>query len=107
MAKLLLIVMTSAILMGLSSMSHPMSSMQIMHMDEMTLSYQNNMEHERAGKNSTGSCCDEIASFAIGCSFMVPQYACMDLSGGSEQVINSNPLVQSIYIDTLTPPPKV
>lgn len=87
-------------------MAHPMSSMHAMQVDEMALSHPSNTEHERAGKNSTGSCCDEIASFAIGCSFLVPQYACMDLSGGSEQVINSNPVVQSIYLDTLTPPPK-
>jgi len=101
MAKLLFSVLTSAILMGLTPMSHPMSSMQTMHMDEMTISYQNNMEHESADKSSA-----EIASFAIGCSFLVPQYACIDSFGGSKQVINGNPLAQSIYIETLTPPPK-
>jgi hypothetical protein len=106
MAKLLFTVLTSAILMGLSPMSHPMSSMQIMHTDEMTLSYQNNMQHETAGKNSTGTCCDEIASFAIGCSFLVPQYACIDAFGGIKRVMSSDPIVQSIFIETLTPPPK-
>ena len=106
MAKLLFFVLTSAILMGLSPMSHSMSSMQTMHMDEMMRSYQNNVEHEKAGKTSTGSCCEEIASFAIGCSFLVPQYACIDLAEGSMQVISSIPVFRYIHLETLTPPPK-
>ena len=90
-------------------MSHPMSAMptmQIIRMDEMTLSHQNNMKHETASENSTRSCCDEIVSFAIGCSFLVPQYAGMDLSGGNKRVMISDPVFQSISIETRTPPPK-
>ena len=109
MAKLLLIVLSSAILMGLFPISHPMSAMptmRAMQMDEMTLSDQNNMEHERAGENSAGSCCDEIASFAIGCSFLVPQYAFNDLAEGGTHVISLNPVFRFVYIETSTPPPK-
>lgn len=109
MAKLLVIVLTSAILMGLSPMSHPISAMPTMqttHMDEMEPSDQINREHDDASENSTRSCCDEIVSFAIGCSFLVPQYACIDSFGGSLRVMISDPIVQSISVKTLTPPPK-
>ena len=106
MTKLLFVVLTSAILVGLSPMSHHMSVRQTMHMDEMALSYQSNIKQESAGENSTGSCCDEIASFAIGCSFLVPQYSGIDSFGGSIRVMISDPIVRSISLKTLTPPPK-
>jgi hypothetical protein len=106
MARLMNIFLASLIVMGLFPITHPMFSMQAMHVDEATISHQSNMDHEGTGENSTGSCCDEIASFAIGCAFLVPQYAYTDLSGGSKRVINSKPVVQSIYIETATPPPK-
>lgn len=106
MARFLFILLTSAIAMELFPISHPTVSMPKMHMDEMPMSYHSNMEHGSAGDNSTGTCCDEIASFAIGCAFLVPQYTFVDCSGDNERVIDSNPLVQSIYLETLTPPPK-
>ena len=87
-------------------MSHPMLSMQNMHNDALTISHQSNMEHGNSDENSMGSCCDAIAPFAIGCGFLVPQYACVDFVGGSKRVISSNPFFQPIYIKTLTPPPK-
>lgn len=106
MARFLFILLTSAIAMELFSISHPMVSMPTIHMDEMTISHQSNMEHGGAGSNSTGSCCDEIAPFSVGCAFLVPQYVFLDFSGGNNKVINSSPVVHSIYIKTLTPPPK-
>jgi hypothetical protein len=106
MAKLLLVLLISSIVTGLSPISHPMSSMQIMYGDEMGISYQSNMDHGNASENSMGSCCDEIAPFSIGCSFLIPQYACIDLSGDSNRVFYSSPLVHLIYIETITPPPK-
>ena len=87
-------------------MSNPMSSMQTMPVDEMTPSHQNNSEHDGASKTSTRSCCDEIVSFTIGCSFLVPQYACIDSFGDSLRVLISDLIVQSISLKTLTPPPK-
>ena len=87
-------------------MSHPMLHMQTMHTDVTAIFHEGKMDHGSAADNSAGSCCDELASFSIGCSFLVPQYACVDFSGGSKQVINSNPVAQSIYIETVTPPPK-
>lgn len=106
MAKLLLILLASAIVMGVSPRSHPMLSMPTMHMEETTTSHQTNMDHGNMGENSTGSCCDEIAQFSIGCAFLVPQYACVDFFVDSKRVIHSKPAVQSIYIETVTPPPK-
>jgi len=87
-------------------MSYPMMSMQATHMDDMILSQYGQMDHGSAGENSTGSCCDEIAPFSMICAFLIPQYAYIDLSGGSERVLNSSPVVQSIYIETAIPPPK-
>jgi len=106
MARIMFILLTSAVVMGLFPISHSMLSMQTMRMGEITISHQSDMDHESAGDNSTGSCCDEIAPFSIGRSFLIPQYVCVEFSGGSKRVIYSKPVVQSIYIETLTPPPK-
>jgi hypothetical protein len=105
MARFLFVLFISTIVMGLFPLTHPMLSMQTMHTDELTISHQSNMEHSGAG-NSMGSCCDEIAPFSVGCALLVPEYTFFDSSGGSNKVINSDLVVQSIYIETLTPPPK-
>jgi len=107
MARILLIVLTFALLIGLSPISTHMSSVQTMQMDETMISYQSNMNHGNAGAIITGSCCDEMASFSIGCAFLVPPCAYVGLSGGSERIGFSTPLIQSIYIQALAPPPKV
>ena len=106
MARLLFLFLISAIAMGLFSISHPMLSMQNMPMDEVSISHQSTMEHGNSDENSMGSCCDAIAPFSIGCGLLDTQYACIDFFGGSKRLISTNPLVQSIYIETLTPPPK-
>ena len=105
MARFLFILYLSVIAMGLFPLTQPMSSMQTMHMDEMTISHQSKMERSGAG-NSMGSCCDEIAPFSVGCALLVPEYTFFDSFGGSNKVIIPNLVVQSIYIETLTPPPK-
>jgi hypothetical protein len=86
-------------------MSNHVSLMQTMHMDEM-MSHQNNMTHESAGENSTGSCCDEIASFSVGCVFLVPQSTYDALYGESIRVLSLGPIVQITYLETTIPPPK-
>jgi hypothetical protein len=106
MARLLFILFIFANVMGLFSLTHPILSMQAMHMDEMTISHQSSTDHGSVGDHSTGSCCDVIASTSIGCAFLAPQNIVIDFSGGNKQVINSSPLVQSIHLETLTPPPK-
>ena len=91
-------------------MSNHMSSMQAMSMDAAMMSQmvssQGKTTQDNAGDNSTETCCDFIATFAISCAFLVPQCAYIGLSGGSERVGISTPLNQSIYIKTVSPPPK-
>jgi hypothetical protein len=105
MARLLFILWIFALLMGLSPIANHMSFMQTMHMDEM-MSHQNNMTHESQRENSTGSCCDEIASFFIGCPFLAPQFTCDSLYGENKRIVNVTPIVQTIYTETAIPPPK-
>ena len=106
MVKLLFILLISAIVTGVSPLSHHMSSMPTMHMDEIVLSHPSSMGPESNGENSTRSCCDEIAPFSQGCSFLIPAYSCVDLAEGGKQVISTKPIAQYIYIETVTPPPK-
>ena len=106
MAKIMFILLISAIAMDLFPTAHTMSSMRLTYMDETVVSYQGKMGHGSMKDNSMGSCCDEIAPFSMGCGFLMPQYACVGFSGESNRVLNSRPLAQSIYIETSTPPPK-
>ena len=106
MTRLLLILLTFALLIGLSPTSNHMFAMQTMQIDEMTMSQHRDMADDSAGENSTMPCCDEIAQFSISCAFLVPQFAYVVISGGSERVGYSAPLIQSIYIEILAPPPK-
>jgi hypothetical protein len=106
-AKTLLIVVTFGLLIGLSPMSGHVSAMPTMQMDETMMSRHSSM----AGENSTEEksampCCDEIAQFSISCTFLVPEYTYVGTPGGSERVAYSSPLIQSIYIKILAPPPK-
>jgi hypothetical protein len=93
------------LLVGLSPMSNHMALTQTMHMDEM-MSHQNNMTHESEKENSTGSCCDEIASFSVGCVFLVPQSTYNALYGENTRVLSLTLIVQIAYIETAIPPPK-
>jgi hypothetical protein len=79
--------------------------MQTMHVDEM-ISHPNNMAHESQRENSTGSCCDEIASFSVVCGFLVPQSTYDALYGESTRVLSLTPIVQITYLETAIPPPK-
>lgn len=82
-------------------------TMQTIQMDEMTMSQQSNLAGgNRAGEKSTVPCGDEAAHFSVSCAFLVPQFAYISLSGGNEQVGYSTPLIQTIQIEILAPPPK-
>ncbi len=67
---------------------------------------QSSTVQEKTSDNFTGSCCEAIGSFLIACDFMVFQSACVGLHGGSEQIAYSLTILQSIYLETLAPPPK-
>ena len=105
MARFLFILWIFALLIGILPMSHLMSFMQTRHMDEM-VSPKNNMTHKSAGENSNGSCCDEIASFSVGCVFLVPQFTYGAFYGENKRIVSVIPFVQIAYIKTAIPPPK-
>ena len=102
--KLLHIILGVTFLVGLLPVPNHMLSMQEMHMAaEASIS---SMAQEKPSGNSTSSCCEAIGSLLFGCDFIVIQSMYADLNGGSEQIAYSVPIVQSIYIQTLAPPPK-
>jgi hypothetical protein len=105
MVRLLSITLPIALLMGLLPISNHMSSMQTMRMDA-TAAQINNLQ-ENAGDHSTSSCCDAIGTFVLTCDFMAFQTACIPDHGDSERVAYLAPIVQSIYVKTLAPPPKI
>jgi hypothetical protein len=85
-------------------MSNHISSMRAMSMD-MAVS-QSDLVQGNVADHSTSSCCDAIAPFVLTCDFMTCQSACIPEYEGGERVAYLVPIVQSIYIRTLAPPPK-
>ena len=76
--------------------------------DNMLMSQYSNMAGgNSAAENSPMPCCDEVVQAAMSCAFLVPQYAYVGLSGGNERVGYSTPLIQTIFTESLAPPPKV
>lgn len=104
MARLLFITLIFALLRGLLPISDPMSSMQTMRMD-MPAPH-TNLAQANTGDHPTSSCCDAIGPFVLTCDFMACQSTCIPEYGDSERVAYSVPIVQSIYVKTLVPPPK-
>lgn len=106
MPRMLFIVLTIALLIGLSPLSDHMLSMPGMKMDVMAASNQSNMAHESRDEHSTSSCCDAITPCSLGLDFLASQPVNIGSYGGSKRVASSHPTVQPIYIKTLSPPPK-
>ena len=104
-ARLLNIALGFALLIGLSPTLNHMSPLQTVSAGTV-MTYQNDMVPGNADNNTFGSCCDAMGPASLVCDFMVSQSACVALYGGSEQVINSDPIIHSIYIKAVTPPPK-
>ncbi len=102
--KLLHIVLGTTFLVGLLPISNHMLSMQGMHMAAETSISSTAQEKTRG--NSTGSCCEAIGSLLFACDFIVFESADAGPSGGSEQIAYVVPIIQSIYIESLAPPPK-
>ena len=98
-----------ALLIGLSPISNYMLSVETLYIDaamtSQMVSSQGKTDQDNEGDNSA-LCCDVIAPFSIACAFLVPQCTYVGLSGGSERVGISAPLIQSIYIKAVIPPPK-
>ena len=107
-AKLLSIALGYVLIVGLLPMSS-IVSIQAMRMDAaptLQTSVSQNNPAKNAGDNSPGSCCDAISAFSLACDFLVTQPACITVYGDSERVVNSAPVIQSIHIQSVTPPPK-
>ena len=98
------IVLASAFLIGSLPMSMHMSSM---HMDGQTISViavsETNITSGNMNSARSESCCDVICPFSI---FLVPQTVYGILYGDNKQVVNSNPVIQLIYLESIAPPPK-
>jgi hypothetical protein len=105
-SRILVAVLTIALLIGLSPRSNHMLSMQGMKMDVMAASNQSNMDHEGGDKHSASSCCDAVTPCPLGLDFLTSQPANIASYGGSKRVASPPPTVQSIDIKTLSPPPK-
>ena len=106
MTRLSFIVLTFALVVGLLPTSNHMVSMQTMRTEAATAS-QSSVVQGHAGRNSSGSCCDAMSPVSLACDFLVTQSACVPLYGGSEQVVNSASVIQSIYLRAASPPPKI
>ena len=108
--KLLSIALGYALVVGLLPTSNHMLSMQTTRMDATATfqiaASQSNLVQGNAGDNSPGSCCDAISAFSLTCDFLLTQSACVTVYGGSDRVVNSAPVIQSIYIEAVAPPPK-
>jgi hypothetical protein len=99
------VVLGFVLLFVLLPISNRMSSVEAMQMGALSSleydGFQGNASH-----SSPSSCCEAIGSFLFACDFMIfqPEYA--SASGGNEQIAYSVPVVQSIFIESLSPPPK-
>jgi len=102
--KLLHILLGVTFLIGLLPVSHHMLFMQTMQMNA-TASLSSTAQ-EKTSDNPIGSCCEAIGSFLLACDFMIFQSAFAGSNGRSEQIAYLVPIVQSIYIEALAPPPK-
>lgn len=94
-----------ALLIGLLPISNHMLTMPAMRGDAMTIS-RNDVVQGTSADNSTGSCCDLMGASSLACDVMFSHSACVALYGGGEQVVNSEPIARSIYLEAISPPPK-
>ena len=108
-AKPLFITLIFATVIGLLPMSSHMLWMQAMSMDTTTtfqaVASHTDMQGGTDG-NLDGLCCDTVSPFSMVCDFVVSQSGYVVEYGGSKQVLNSLPIIQSIYIKAVIPPPK-
>ena len=103
--RLLHIALESALLFALLSMPNHILPMQAMPLDTVTIS-SSTTSQGNMGEHSSGSCCDAMGTFSLACDFMVSQSACIARDGGSNRVVTLVPVIQSISLETVTPPPK-
>ncbi len=110
MAKLLRVMIRLVLLVGLLPMSNHMSFMLVLHIDNKTISEMTVSQISEASGNvndtSPEPCCDSISSLSMSCDFTTSLSGYVLECGGNQQVIKSTPIVQSIDIEAVIPPPK-
>lgn len=108
--KLLISALGFILLIGLLPISSQKLAMQTMNMDEAMTSQmvalQNYPVQASAGDASSMPCCDVMSSFSMVCSFIVSESFCFIMDRGNNRVEYSISVVQSIYIEAVSPPPK-
>lgn len=104
-AYLLGIALGFALLIRLFPTFNHMSSMQTASVSALGTD-QSYVIQGVAGHNSSGPCCDAMGAFSSVCDFMAAPSACVTLFGDSERAVISAPVVQSVYIEAVIPPPK-
>src|SRR5258706_10347279 len=97
------IALASALLIGSLPMTNHMSSMPMEGKIVSALAVaETNITSGNVNSASSESCCDVICPFSI---FLVPQTTSAVLYGDNKQVLTSDPLIQSIYLESTVPPP--
>ena len=86
-------------------LSTPMS-MTAMEMGAMHSQMNSHSKHNTEDNHSTMPCCDMIGTSCMSLAFITPQFDSIALSGGNNQVVNSNLAIHFIIIQNTTPPPK-
>src|SRR6266508_4758114 len=99
------VILGFVLLFALLPISNRISSMEAMQMGALS-SFEYDGPQGNASHSSTGSCCEAIGSFLLACDFMISQSEYTGSSGADEQIAYSVPIVQSIHIESLAPPPK-
>jgi hypothetical protein len=87
-------------------MSSHMQAMPGMKMDTM-VSNQSSIGHEKGDDHMNSECCDAIAPCPIGVDLVATESDNVAFRGDSVRVVSLTSIVQTIYIKTLSPPPKV
>ena len=107
------ILLVVALLLGLSPNSNRnMLSMQAMNIERSTnvrrLASPTHIVQGNSGEHRAPvPCCDAMGQPSLSCDFMASTSVCVAFYGGSVQVLYSVPILRSVYLSTLAPPPKI
>ena len=101
---LLSMVLASAFLIGSLPMSNHMSAMRMNHqMAPERAAPQITTAQENVKSTPSDSCCDEICPFSI---FLVPQTVYAAPPEDNRHIAKSDTINQTIYRESVVPPPK-
>lgn len=95
-------ILAVAILFGLQPMSHQMSAMDALPMEQMRASDLgvSLSSADRANRAKTSeSCCAAMSAFSLACDFLVSQFVFVARASGAERVAHPIPVTKSIHIE--------